>query len=49
MSIRRRPASRCEGFAGNRPLSRADERHGNNARGHERPDTTRRPKGPKAS
>jgi hypothetical protein len=45
----RRPAQKSDGFAGNRPLSRADERIGNNARGHEHPDITRKPHGPKAS
>ncbi|MFE7580770.1 hypothetical protein ACFU5Y_04280 [Streptomyces gardneri] len=45
----RRPAEKSDGFAGSRPLSRANERIGNNARGSEHPSTTRKPNGPKAS
>ena len=44
-----RPGQKNDGFAGSRPLSRSNERIGNNARGHEHPATTRRPQGPKAS
>jgi len=44
-----RPGQKSDGFAGSRPLSRANERTGNNARGSEHPSTTRRPQGPKAS
>ncbi|MBX9425451.1 hypothetical protein [Streptomyces lateritius] len=44
-----RAAEKTDGFAGSRPLSRANERIGNNARGSEYPDTTRKPIRPKAS
>ncbi|MGW0032104.1 hypothetical protein ACWDXD_20040 [Streptomyces sp. NPDC003314] len=44
-----RPAEKTDGFAGSRPLSRANERIGNNARGSEHPDMHRRPRKPKAS
>ncbi|MFJ2186306.1 hypothetical protein ACIOJG_37485 [Streptomyces anulatus] len=44
-----RPGRKSDGFAGDRPLSRANERIGNNARGSEHPSTTRKPNRPKAS
>lgn len=44
-----RPGQKSDGFAGSRPLSRANARIGNNAKGSEDPSITRRPQGPKAS
>lgn len=44
-----RPGQKQNGFAGERPRSDADARAGNNARGSESTDTTRKPRGPKAS
>ena len=43
-----RPGQKQNGYAGHRPQG-GQERTGNNARGSESTDTTRKPKGPKAS
>ncbi|MFD6081720.1 hypothetical protein ACFWG5_39820 [Streptomyces hydrogenans] len=44
----KRPGQRGDGCAGDKPL-KGTARLGNAAKGREHPDTTRKPRGPKAS